>query len=76
MIDAEEEAALYKLISGLKYVLAPGGTIRIYVGMWIRHKSGGMQRALNLLKSFGRVEEQKVYIPTFGTGESLFATIR
>jgi spermidine synthase len=74
--DAEEEDALNKLISGLKSVLAPGGTIRMYVGMWIRHKSAGMQRALNLLKSFGRVEDQKVYIPTFGTGESLFATIR
>lgn len=72
----EEELALNKLISGLKSVLAPGGTIRMYVGMWIRHKTSGMQRALNLLKLFGRVEDQKVYIPTFGTGESLFATIR
>lgn len=72
----EEEVAFNKLISGLKSVLAPGGTIRMYVGMWIRHKSTGLQQALNLLKSIGRVEDQKVYIPTFGTGESLFVTIR
>jgi spermidine synthase len=72
----EEEVALIKLISGLKSVLAPGGTIRMYVGMWIRHKSAGLAQALNLLKSVGRVDEERVYIPTFGTGESLFVTIR
>jgi spermidine synthase len=71
----EEEAALNKLISGLKSVMEVGGTIRMYVGMWIRHKSAGLAQALNLLKSFGRVEEERVYIPTFGTGESLFVTI-
>ena len=72
----EEEVALNKLISGLKSVLEVGGTIRMYVGVWIRHKSAGLTQALNLLKSFGRVEEERVYIPTFGTGESLFVTIR
>jgi spermidine synthase len=72
----EEEAALNKLISGLKSVLAPAGTIRMYVGMWIRHKSSDLARALNLLKLFGQLEVERVYIPTFGTGESLFATIR
>ena len=72
----EEEAALNKLISSLKCCLEPGGTISMYVGMWIRHKSAGMQAALNLLKLYGSVEERQIYVPTFGTGLCLFATIR
>lgn len=72
----EEEAALNQLISKLKCCLVAGGTIRMYVGMWIQHKSAGIEAALNLLKLYGSVDTEKIYIPTFGTGLSLFATIR
>lgn len=78
----EDVEAFRRLMERLLPRLAAGGAMTMYLGMWIPYKSAAMQACVRaiarLLEGAGRplcVQPYRRYIPSFGTGESLFALI-
>lgn len=78
----EDVAAFGRLFGRLLQRLAPGGAISMYLGMWIPYKSVAMKACIETmtrqLEDYGRplcVQPYRRYIPSFGTGEALFAVV-
>jgi spermidine synthase len=71
----EEEVAFRRLAGKLRKVLADEGTLTMYIGMWIRGKTQAMCQSVDILKSHFDLQPYRTYVPTFGTGEALFACV-
>ncbi len=68
------------LISGLLMWLAPHGSVAAYMGMWIPAKADAMIHLMNVMRNVTaehspeyNVQPYRVHIPSFGSGEALFA---
>jgi spermidine synthase len=73
-----DEGRFITLLEGLDARLAADGTLTMYVGMWIPHKSEVMKRCVQAAREcfIGRhVQPYRVYVPSFGTGEALFLMV-
>lgn len=76
--DDFDEGRFITLLEGLDGRLAPDGTLTMYVGMWIPHKSEVMQRCVDLARECfaGRVvQPYRTYVPSFGCGEAFFLSV-
>lgn len=78
----EEEAQFRELMRGLLGWLAPHGSLAAYIGMWIPAKSNAMIHCMETLLEEAAHHNSKYYmqpyrlhIPSFGTGEALFALV-
>lgn len=77
-----EEAQFRELMRGLLGWLAPHGSLAAYIGMWIPAKSNAMIHCMETLLEEAAHHNSKYYmqpyrlhIPSFGTGEALFALV-